>query len=341
MRRTSTTLLAGLMLAALAGGASGPPVTAHAQAKPVVWNLPHVAAPTYYHVVNLNALAAKVKERSQGRMEIRVHAASSLYPSHEIIPAVIEGRVEIAPVISGYLTDVLLEIGPLDLPFMTENVEQHRKAVNELRPFFTEMLAKKGLRLMAIEAWPSQQIFAHQPMRTVADWKGKKIRVYGADSANTARFLGAAPVNIAFGEVYSALEKKVVDGAITSATNAEPMKFFEVSKFINYWYLAGAGSEWLVVNQKAWDALPRDLQQVVLDSMKEIRYEDKEWEDAMAWEAKARKRLPELGMTIVDPSREEIEKARKLARAGWDIWLTRTGADGKRGMELALKALGR
>jgi TRAP-type C4-dicarboxylate transport system substrate-binding protein len=282
-----------------------------------------------------------VKEKSQGRLDIRVHAASSLYPSHEIIPAVIEGRVEIAPVISGYLTDVLLEIGPLDLPFMTENVEQHRKAVNELRPFFTEMLAKKGLRLMAIEAWPSQQIFAHQPMRTLADWKGKKIRVYGADSANTARFLGAAPVNIAFGEVYSALEKKVVDGAITSATNAEPMKFFEVSKFINYWYLAGAGSEWLVVNQKAWDALPKDLQQVVLDAMKEIRYEDKEWEDAMAWEARARKRLPELGMTIVDPSREEIEKARKLARAGWDIWLTRTGADGKRGMELALKALGR
>src|SRR3989441_10885414 len=95
-------------------------------------------------------------------------------------------------------------------------------------------------------------------MRTLADWKGKKIRVYGADSANSARFLGAAPVNIAFGEVYSALEKKVVDGAITSATNAEPMKFFEVSKFINYWYLAGAGSEWLVVNPKAWGAVPKE-----------------------------------------------------------------------------------
>jgi len=76
-------------------------------------------------------------------------------------------------------------------------------------------------------------------------------------------------------------------------------------------------------------------------SLKDVRYEDKEWEDAMAWEEKARKRLPELGMTIVDAPKEEIEKARKLARAGWDIWLTRTGPDGKRGMELALKALGR
>ncbi len=339
-RRTwTTTALAALTLTS--GGAAARIPPAVAQPKAVVWNLPHVAAPSHYHVLNLNALATKVKERSQGRMEIRVHPASSLYPSPEIIPAVIEGRVEIAPVVSGYLTDVLLEIGPLDLPFMTSNVDEHRRAANELRPFFAEMLAKKGLRLMAIEAWPSQHVFAHAPMRTLADWKGKKIRVYGADSANSARFLGAAPVNIAFGEVYSALEKKVVDGAITSATNAEPMKFFEVAKFINYWYLAGAGSEWLVVNQKAWDALPKDLQQAVSDSFKETRYEDKEREDAKAWEEKARKRLPELGMTIVDPAREEIEKARKLARAGWDIWLSRTGADGKRGFELALKALGR
>src|SRR5207245_7474170 len=89
-------------------GAAYPAVGA--QPKPVVWNLPHVAAPTYYHTLNLNALAAKLKEKSQGRMEIRVHPASSLYPSHEIIPAVIEGRVEIAPVVSGYLTDVLLEL---------------------------------------------------------------------------------------------------------------------------------------------------------------------------------------------------------------------------------------
>ena len=312
-----------------------------AQAKPVVWNLPHVAAPTYYHILNYTAFASKVKERSQGRMEIRVHPASSLYPSHELIPALVDGRAEIGPVVSGYLTDILLEIGPLDLPFMTGGLDEHRKAANQLRPFFAEMLAKRGLKLLAINAWPTQQLFALQPIKTVADWKGKKIRVYGADSANTARALGAAPVSIGFGEVYTALEKKTVDGAMTSATNAEPMKFFEVSKFINYWYLAGAGSEWFVVNQKAWDGLPKDLQQAVMDALKDSRLEDKEWEDATAWDARARQRCAELGMTVVDPPKEELEKARKLARSGWDIWLTRTGADGKRGMDLALKALGR
>jgi TRAP-type C4-dicarboxylate transport system substrate-binding protein len=341
MKTLTWSTLALVLLALVVSGAAVAPVPAGAQAKPVVWNLPHVAAPTYYHTINYTAFANTVKEKSQGRMEIRVHPASSLYPSHELIPALVDGRAEIGPVVSGYLTDILLEIGPLDLPFMTSGLEEHRKAANALRGFFTEMLAKRGLKLLAINAWPTQQLFSLQPMKTVGDWKGKKIRVYGADSANTARALGAAPVSLGFGEVYTALEKKTVDGAITSATNAEPMKFFEVSKFINYWNIAGAGSEWLVVNQKAFDALPKDLQQVVMDALRDVRLEDKEWEDAVAWDARAKQRCAELGMTVVEPSKEEIEKARKAARSGWDIWLTRTGADGKRGMDLARKALGR
>jgi TRAP-type transport system periplasmic protein len=334
--------LAGLSVAVavltLIAGSTAP---AGAQAKPIVWNLPHVAAPTYYHTINLNAFAAKVKEKSGGRMEIRVHPASSLYPQQEILPSLLDGRSEIGPVLSGYLTDVLLELGVLELPFMTSSLEEHRKAQQQLKPFFAEQLAKKGLKMLTAHAWPSQQVFAHQPIPTVADWKGKKIRVYGADTANITRALGGVPVNIPFGELYIALDKKTVDGAITSATNAEPMKFFEVSKVINYWFLAGASSEWLVTNQKAWDGLPKDLQQVVLDSLKEVRFEDKEWEDAKAFEERALKRFPEIGMTVVNPSKEEIEKARKASHAAWDTWLARSGPDGKRGMELALKALGR
>jgi TRAP-type C4-dicarboxylate transport system substrate-binding protein len=340
--KTLTRIISLLVAAALmTGGSVLAPAPAAAQAKPIVWNLPHIAAPTYYHTVNYQTWAAKVKEKSNGRMEIRVHPASSLYPGPELIPAVLDGRSEVGTVLAAYLTDVLLEMGPLELPFMTSNMVEHKKAAMALRPFYTEMLAKKGLKLLSINTWPSQQMFSTAPIRTVADWKGKKIRVYGADTANIARILGAAPVNIAFGEVYTALEKRTVDGAMTSATNAEPMKFFEVAKFINYWYIAGASQEWLVANQKAWDALPKDLQQAVLDAVKESNLEDKEWTDAIGFDSRIRKRLPELGMTIVDPPKEEIEKARALAKGAWETWLGRTGADGKRGLDLALKALGR
>jgi TRAP-type C4-dicarboxylate transport system substrate-binding protein len=340
--RMRTLMSFAAVLVALAMGVAGlAPAPVNAQGKAVVWNFPHISAPTYYHTVNYQAFTNKVKEKSGGRMEIRFHAASSLYPGPELIPAVLDGRAEIAPVLASYLTDVLLEMGPLELPFMTSSMEEHKKAAFALRGFYTEALAKKGLKLIAMSTWPSQQIFSTSPIRTVADWKGKKIRVYGADSANLTRLMGGAPINIAFGEVYTALEKKTVDGAMTSATNAEPMKFHEVAKFINYWYLAGAAQEWVVVNQKAWDGLPKDLQQAVLDAVKDTNLEEKEWTDAIAFDERVKKRLPEIGMTVVDPPKEELAKARQIAKGAWDTWLSRTGADGKRGFELAQKALGR
>ena len=97
-----------------------------------------------------------------------------------------------------------------------------------------------------------------------------------------------------------------------------------------------------MANQKAWDALPKDLQQVVLDSYQgdEPRGKGVGGRHRLRMQL-ARKQLPELGMTVVDPPKEELEKARKAAKAAWDTWLQRTGADGKRGMDLALKALGR
>jgi len=314
---------------------------AHAQPKPIVWNLPHVTGPSYFHTINMTAFAAKVKELSQGRMEIRVHPASSLYPGPEMIPAVLDGRVEIAPITSAYLTDVMLELGVLELPFLTQTLDEHRKAAEALRGYSTEVMAKRGLKLLTVHSWPTQQLFANQPIRNLADWKGKKFRVYGSESADLAKALGAAPVSIPFGEVYTALQRGVVDGAMTSATNAEPMKFFEVSKFMNYWNLSGGSTEWLATNVKAWNALPKDLQGTVEAALKAVNFEDKQWADAKALDERARKRVVELGMTIVDPPAEEIVKARQASRSAWDVWLKRTGAAGKSALDTALKTLGR
>src|SRR5256885_108757 len=128
----------------VACGTDRGPTPAGAQRKPVVWTLPTVAAPSYFDTVNYIALAARVKEKSGGRMEIRIHPASSLYPSAELLPAVLDGRTELGTVLASYLTDVLLEIGPLELPFMTGSVGEHKRAALQLRPFYSERFARRG-----------------------------------------------------------------------------------------------------------------------------------------------------------------------------------------------------
>ena len=342
MNRKRAWVAIGMVAMLIGGGFLASPSVLFSQEKTIVWNVPHTAAPSYYHVLNLKLFAEKLKELSKGRMELRVHPASSLYPQNEQIPAVVDGRVEIAPILSGYMVDMFLEMAVLDLPFMTRGLDEARAAVEKMKPYYIERLAQKNIQLLAIGTWPTQQLFTtKKAFAKVEDWKGAKIRVYGAETAELTKALGGAPVNIPFGEVYTALQRNVADGAVTSATNAEPMKFFEVTKFINYWFISGAGIEFLGMNKKAFNALPKDLQPVVLDAVKESRFEDKEWEDAKAWDARAKKRCAELGMTVVDVSPAEIEKARKMIKPAWDNWLKRTGAEGKRALELAGKALGR
>ena len=342
MNRKSAWVAVGMVAMLLWGGLLAFPPGLSAQEKTIVWNIPHTAAPSYYHITCLKLFADKVKEKSKGRMEIRVHPASSLYPQNEQIPAVVDGRVEIAPILSGYMVDMFLEMAALDLPFMTSSLDEARAAAEKLRPYYIERLAKRDILLLAIGTWPTQQLFStKKPFAKVDDWKGTKIRVYGTETAELVKALGGAPVNIPFGEVYTALQRNVADGAVTSATNAEPMKFFEVCKYINYWFIQGAGVEFLGCNKKALNALPKDLQQVVLDSIKESRFEDQEWENAKAFDARAKKRCAELGMTVVEVPQAEIDKARNMIKPAWDGWLKRTGPEGKRALELALKALGR
>ena len=330
-----------LTLGFLAGGLALTPALASAQGK-TVWNLPHIAAPTYYHTVNLKEFANRVQEKTGGKLEIRVHPASSLYPGPEIHLALIDGRAEIGPVLPVYMTDILLTTGVLDLPFMTSSLDEHRKGAEGLRKFFEEELAKKGLVLLAIYSWPSQQLYStKKPIKTVEDWKGLKVRVYGSESAALTTALGGAPVSVTFGELYTALQRGVVDAAITSATNAIPMKFVEVTKYMNYWYFSGSAMELLAVNKKAWDGLAPDVRNAVTAVIKEMRFEDKEWADNKAWDERAKKEIQEKGMVVLEIPASEIEKARKLARPTWDAWAKRAGEAGPRALQETLRILGR
>ncbi|MCX5909614.1 MAG: hypothetical protein NTY64_21190, partial [Deltaproteobacteria bacterium] len=77
MKKRRAWIAIGMVGILMGGGFLVFPSILFAQEKTIVWNIPHTAAPTYYKVVNLNLFAEKVKEKSKGRMEIRVHPASS------------------------------------------------------------------------------------------------------------------------------------------------------------------------------------------------------------------------------------------------------------------------
>jgi tripartite ATP-independent transporter DctP family solute receptor len=106
-----------------------------------------------------------------------------------------------------------------------------------------------------------------KPINTPADLKGFKIRV-PVSPLWTSMFkaLGAAPASINWGEVYSSLQTKIVDGQETPLVSIEAAKLYEVQKFCSMTNHMWDGF-WFLANRRSWDKLPADLRDVVNKSV--------------------------------------------------------------------------
>ena len=276
-------------------------------------------------------------------MEIRVHPASSLYPGPELIPAVLDGRSEVGTVLASYLTDVLLEMGAARAALHdVEHRRSTRRRRMQLRPFYTEMLAKKGLKLLV-----------HQHLAVAADLLHRahphRGRLEGQEDPRVRRRLRqrhAPPRRVARQHRLrrGVLRAREEDGGrrhdLRHQRRAhEVLRGGEVSSTTGTWP-APPRSGWWPTRRRGTRS-PRISSRSVLDSIKETNLEEKEWADAAAADERTRKRLPELGMTVVDPPRTSWRRRARSPRPPGTPGSSARGADGKRGMDLALKALGR
>jgi TRAP-type transport system periplasmic protein len=301
---------------------------AFAQELPEVkWDLPHFCSPTYFMAKDLEQFANDVRAKSNGKMNIILHTGSSLLKGPEIGPALIAGRVPIGPILTPYVYDLFPKLNVTYLPFYTSSFEELRLVARELRVDFKKMLEEKGLKPLFTYAWPTQQLFSNKPMDTVERWTGKKVRIFNDQSADLCKRVKAVPVNIAFSELYTALQRGTVDAYITSNTNIPVMKFYEVSKFANQWTISGGGLEFLCVNIKAWNKLPEEYKNNILEVIEKTKIEDKMWADGAKADDESVDEMKKRGMTIVQVSKAEIEKMREVARLIWDKWAKETRAE--------------
>ncbi len=312
----------------------------HAEMLPSVkWDLPHFASPTYFISKNLDLFTKAVKAKTNGKFNIVLHAGSSLLKGPQCAPSLVSGRVPIGPVLSPYVYDIFPRLTVLYMPFLTSSIQEHRSAGEKLRGYFHKVLEEKKLKPLFMYCWPTQQVFSLEPMETVDAWKGKKVRVFNAQQADLCKRLRAAPTNIAFSEVYTALQRGTVDAYITSNTNIPVMKFYEVSKYANEWTFNGAALEFLCVNMDAWNKLPKEYQKALLEVIEETKIEDKLWADAAKADQDSINEMKSEGMTILYPSKGEIEKMKKIARPVWDSWAKKHGTENL--LKKALEAVGR
>ncbi len=256
-------LLAGLFFCAASLGA-------YAQ-QPIVIKFSHVVAADTPKGKAAEMFAKKAADLTKGKVKVEVYANSTLYKDKEEMEALQLGAVQmLAPSLAKFGPLGVKEFEVFDLPFIFSDYDALRKVTNGAvgKQLLTK-LEPKGIRGLAYWDNGFKSFSANTPIKAPADLKGKKMRIQSSKVLEEQmRALSSLPQQMAFSEVYQALQTGVVDGTENPISNLYTQKMHEVQKHLaltEHGYLGYA----VIVNKKFWDGLPADVRQQLEQAMEE------------------------------------------------------------------------
>jgi C4-dicarboxylate-binding protein DctP len=211
------------------------------------------------------------EERTKGRVKVEVYPNSQLYKDKEELEALQLGAVQmLAPSLAKFGPLGVKEFEAFDLPFIFDNYDDlHEVTQGPVGRQILDKLESKGIRGLAYWDNGFKVFSANTPIRKPEDLKGRKMRIQSSKVLDAQmRALGSLPQQMAFSEVYHALQTGVVDGTENPPSNLYTQKMHEVQKHLivsDHGYLGYA----VIVNKAFWEKLPDDVRKQLEQAMKE------------------------------------------------------------------------
>jgi len=233
----------------------------------------HANAVTYpYHIAGL-AFAKAVEEKSKGTLEVKIFPLGQLGGERDITEGLQLGTIDLQGTSLGVTGTFIKVLNIYNLPFIFKGPEHFMKVTHgSLGQGVLNEVIKEGekvnLKPLSI-AGPAFRVPMNnvRPITKLEDFKGLKIRTMEVPLHKDAyRALGASPVPLPFGELYTALKTGVVDGNENGPATLEAMKFYEVQKYITYLPILSNGGAFLM-SLKTFNKLSPEHQKVIMESV--------------------------------------------------------------------------
>ncbi|MDD7910775.1 MULTISPECIES: TRAP transporter substrate-binding protein [Pseudovibrio] len=258
-----THLLGALLTSVVMVGAT----TADAKTLRVSHNLP-TENPAH---ISLEYMADLVEEKTDGALKMRIFPNAQLGTQRESVELVQNGLLDMARSNAAEMEAFEPTYGVMNLPYIFESEPHYFDVLMSDVADEIFMASKdKGFIGLAFMVDGSRSFYANKEIRTPADLKGMKIRVQPSPSAiQMVELLGGAPTPIAFGELYSALQQGVVDGAENNPQALVDVRHGEVAKVYSqdeHTMIPGV----LMISSQVWDTLPEDQQAALQEAGKEM-----------------------------------------------------------------------
>ncbi|MBW2594524.1 MAG: TRAP transporter substrate-binding protein DctP [Deltaproteobacteria bacterium] len=247
--------------------------TSAATAKVIKWKMTSTWPPSIALIEADYAFVKAVNQLCKGRLEIKFFTGGTLMPAYEVFDAVSNGTIQASGDWPNYWAGkdpVFDTLGsyPMGLTALDYLVWYNNGGGRDI---YEEAYGKFGMMYFITGVTPSESgLRGNKPIKSLENLKGMKLRMAGKAQGTILKELGAAQVAISGAEVYQALQKGVVDAAEFCSPAVDwRMGLGEVTK---YWASPGwhqpASVMGVMINQKAWDSLGKELQADVIYAAK-------------------------------------------------------------------------
>ncbi|NTV37942.1 MAG: TRAP transporter substrate-binding protein DctP, partial [Anaerolineales bacterium] len=212
--------------------------------------------------------AKAVSDKTKGGLKIDVFHSAQLGVEEDIIEQIRQGANVGQNTDSARLGNYVPGIAVMNGPYFAENLDEVAKLKNSptVRGFLDELANKHGMKVLSY-SWVQgyRHFFTNKPVRNPEDLKGLRIRTPPAPIwQESVRALGATPVALAFGDMYPALQQKVMDGVELVYNNIPAGRFYEVLKYVSETrHIMLVNFE--VISSKWFNALPADYQKILVE----------------------------------------------------------------------------
>jgi TRAP-type C4-dicarboxylate transport system substrate-binding protein len=278
---------------------------------PTINDGPHLLAKNF---------AAAVERDSGGRIKGEVYPASQLGSIPRQIEGVQFGAIQAAVIPPEFFVGVDERFEVMAAPGLVNSLDHGQRLAAD--PAVLKLMlglgANKGLHGVGMFIAQPDSLDAKTPIRHLADFQGKKIRIFASDFQSEAmKRLGATPVAMTLGDVLPALQQGAIDGAIAGITVFSAFHYQDAAKYVTeinqpQIFLM------LEISQKWYDSLPPDLQKIVdQDGTRETLAINPAAVDLFN---KARQAWTEKGGELISlPADEQAKMMQTLSSVGDDV----------------------
>lgn len=276
---------------------------------------------THIQCVTAQAWADEIEKRTNGRVQIQVHAAQSLTKAPNVYDGVVNNVSELGMSCLAYTPGKFPLMEGVDLPLGYPDGMAATKIANAVFKEFqpAEMAAVK---VMYLHAHGPGVLATKKPVHSVADIAGLKVRGTGL-SAKIVESLGAVAVPLSQPETYEALSKGTVDATFCPIETLKGWKQGEVVKSVTDFSVIGYTTcMFVVMNLNTWNSLPKELQTIIEQVNEEwIEEHGRAWNEA---DEQGRAFVRDLDRPITVLSAAEEKKAAAAVRPLLDKYVAKT-----------------